>query len=278
MKRPEIFTQKTLENAMRYALCFLAVILTPLVAAPLAKLLDWVAYGQLRKFITDLITCLFWGGEVIAFYFTEKAIKKKIKKRQAERIDVLEISEKAEALGNFESSEENENYSSEVRTKKKKEKRIKTKADLLPLTTVGVLTAIVVACVLMISAQIGFKVKPFYDIGEKVTGYELLDKIGAIVKNAVKCMWILILLIVSDNLACEILSKVNGLSEKAKTWGRYLFTGVLVLLFGLYDVLAHSNPFALTYLLFYIAFTAIYYLTKKSRAKSVLLILFIYIF
>lgn len=278
MKRPEIFTQKTLENAMRYALCFLAVILTPLVAAPLAKLLDWVAYGQLRKFNTDLITCLFWGGEVIAFYFIEKAIKKKLKKRQTEKlggVDNAENSEKAENSVVFEESLES---SEEAQPKKKKEKRIKTKADLLPIKIVGILTAIVVVCILIISAQIGFKVKPFYDIGEKVTGYELLDKIASIVKNAVKCMWILILLIVSDNMAGEVLSKVNGLSEKAKTWGMYLFTGVLVLLFGLYDVLAHANPFALTYLLFYVAFTAIYYLTKKSRAKSVLLILFIYIF
>jgi hypothetical protein len=237
------------KDVMAYAICLALVIVTPFLAKPLAACFDWcylkwTSPGSLRFFFQELFTVLFWLAEITALFLLKG------------KINPTAQSEKELAIADAQTQE----------------KRI------LPLKNVGILLLITSVCILIISAQIGFKVKPFYDIGEKVTGYELLDKIAIIAKNAVKCMWILLLLKISDSMANEVLSKANGLSEKAKTWGVYLFTGVLLFIFGVYDVLASANPFALTYLAFYIAFTAIYYLTKKSGAKTILLILFTKIF
>ena len=230
MKKPILLTEKFTDNLFRYFIYFLLVAVTPFLAKPVALLFDWVAYGQLFVFLTELLTAIFWSLEFVVLIVVENRLKKQPKPAGKEP---------------------------------------------LALWRVGTLTAIAAVCVLIISAQIRFEVKPFYDIGEKVTGYELLDKIGAIVRNVVKCVWIT-LLIKAAYAAAEELSPY--LKTQDKPWIAWLIAGAALMLFGVYDVFVWKNPFKLTYLLFYAAFTAVYYFAEKRDVKTYLLILFIYIF
>ena len=249
MKKPIVLTGKFTENLFRYILYFLLVALTPFLAKPTATLFDWVSYGQLRVFFTELFTAIFWLLEFAALIVVENSLKKKL---------VPETESEAEPSG-----------------ERKKKKRVKPETPPLALWRVGALTGIVAVCILIISAQIRFEVKPFYDIGEKVTGYELLDKIGAIVRNAVKCVWITLFIKSAYAMSEELTPYIKA---QGKPWIAWLIAGGLLMLFGVYDVLVWKNPFALTYLLFYVAFTAVYYFAEKRDVKTYLLILFIYIF
>ena len=51
-------------------------------------------------------------------------------------------------------------------------------------------SAIFFTMILLMSIKIGFKVKPFYDYGEKLTGYDLMNKNGVLLKKAVRCAFI----------------------------------------------------------------------------------------
>ncbi|MBQ8229186.1 MAG: hypothetical protein IJZ32_00655 [Clostridia bacterium] len=254
MKKPIVLTGKFTENLLRYVLYFLLVAVTPLLAKPTATLFDWVSYGQLRVFFTELFTAIFWLLEFAALILIENAIRKKLSPQTEES-----------------TAEEQEEQS----PKQKKAKRVKEQVPPLAMWRVGALTAIAAVCILVISAQIRFEVKPFYDIGEKVTGYELLDKIGAIVRNVVKCVWITLLLKAAYAMSEELLP---FLKAQDKPWLGWLLAGAMLMLFGVYDVLVWKNPFAVTYLLFYATFTAVYYFAEKRDVKTYLLILFIYIF
>jgi hypothetical protein len=255
MKKPIILTGKFTENLLKYLLYFLLVVVTPFLAKPVAKLFNWVSYGQLRVFFTELFTAIFWLLEFAALILIENAVRKKLAPQTEE------IAEEAQEEQNAK--------------KKKKAKRAKAEMPPLAMWRVGALTAIAAVCILVISAQIRFEVKPFYDIGEKVTGYQLLDKIGAIVRNAVKCVWITLLLKSAYAMAEELLPCFKA---QDKPWLGWLLAGAMLMLFGVYDVFVGRNPFALTYLLFYVAFTATYYFAEKRDVKTYLLILFIYIF
>ena len=145
----------------------------------------------------------------------------------------------------------------------------------MPLRNVLILFGISILCILIVSIQTGFQVKPIYDIGEKVTGYEIWNKIGWLGKSIAKCVWILLILMCTHEIACEAL---RTLSENKQKWLIPLFTGVCLLLFGVYDVFVYDNPFAWTYLLFYVAFTAVYYLTDRNVTKTLLLVMLIYLF
>ena len=259
MKKPILLTGKFTENLLRYVLYFLLVAVTPFLAKPMATLFDWVSYGQLRVFFTELFTAIFWLLEFVALILIENAVRKKFTPQTEEVTEEITEEPQGEQLSK----------------KKKKTKRVKVEVPPLAIWRVGVLTAIAAVCILVISAQIRFEVKPFYDIGEKVTGYQLLDKIGAIVRNAVKCVWITLLLKAAYAMSEELLP---FLKAQDKPWLGWLLAGAMLMLFGVYDVLVWRKPFAVTYLLFYVAFTAVYYFTEKRDAKTYLLILFIYIF
>lgn len=147
----------------------------------------------------------------------------------------------------------------------------------LPLKNVVIISAICVACVGLVTLQIGLQVKPFYDIGKKVVGYELLHKVAIMARNAVKCGFYLFFLHYAQEYAEKICQRVQW-SEGWKKYLPYLLTGVCALAFGVYDVLLYQPIFWATYLVFCVAYTAIYFLTKRNWGKSYLLILFIYLF
>ncbi len=241
MTKPQFWTTAFIQGLIRYALCFAAVAITPLVASLFAPLFDMVAYSTLRALFTEVFTLIFWGIEVLVFGILKK-----------KRVPTVALNEE------------------------KKEPK-----PLLPIKKVWILTAICVGCILIMSAVIRFQVKIFYDFGEKFTGMEMLCKIGALVRNAVKCLWIVAMIKACKQMATEV---VKAYEKKTPVW---LWTGLFLLVFALFDIFtsAMSYPLngrqvliGLTYLLFYGSFVAVYDLTEESFAKSYFLVMLIYLF
>ena len=209
MRKAKDFTTEFWESVGVYAFSFLAVAFTPFLGRWVALLFRNLAYGQMNGFFREVTTSLLWAIELIVLGVL---LAKRKKKREPEVVS-------ADA----------------------KEPVPECKNDsLLPVKNVLIIGAITIVCILIISVQIGFKVKPFYDIGEKVTGYQLLDRLGIIIRNAVKCVWIFLILTSADRIAGELLCNVKGNIAK---YLPYLLTGVLTLGFGIYDLLWTQNPF-----------------------------------
>lgn len=273
MEEKSVLKGKIRDGVIVYGLIFLAVIVTPLLAAQLAKIFDfavleWWKHGQLRVFYTEVITALLWVAEIVGFHFLIKSLRKKkavakTAEMQAEDTPALEEA----ALANAEQAEKLQ----------KPQRPKKEKTPLLPLTNMIALFALCAACVLLLSAQIGFQVKVFYDLGERVVLSEIIDFGGITAKNIVKCIWIVLLIKASLSVS-ESLMAFSTMHENAKKWAAWIIAGAMLLVFGLYDVIVSDNKFMWTYLVFYAAFTAIYFLTNRAPVKSYLLIFFLYLF
>jgi hypothetical protein len=140
----------------------------------------------------------------------------------------------------------------------------------LPMKRVVFIGAVVAVCIVIISAQIGFQVKPFYDLGEKFNGYELMNNIGIFIRNIVKCIWIIIMIKAANSL-------VENITGKEKI--TYPVVGIILMLtLGIYDLVTGMNNLSVTYFFLYLVYGWIYVLTEKSMLKSYLLILFIFMF
>lgn len=144
------------------------------------------------------------------------------------------------------------------------------KGDELSAKRIAIITGLVVGCILVISAQIRFQVKPFYDLGEKFNGYELLVNCGVFIQNIVKCMWITLMLKAMQ----EFFENVMG---KGKLFIPVAGLAMLLTL-GIYDIVIKANNLPLTYLLLYVVYGMIYLLTDRHTIKTYLLIMFIYLF
>lgn len=145
-----------------------------------------------------------------------------------------------------------------------------TKGQELPMKRIVLIGCVVAACILLISAQIGFQVKPFYDLGEKFNGYELSNNLGIFIRNIVKCIWIVIMT-----------KAAQGFVEECANKGKMLFpvAGVILMAtLGVYDLITGMNNLSVTYFLLYVVYGEIYLLTERSMSKSYLLILFIFLF
>lgn len=144
------------------------------------------------------------------------------------------------------------------------------KGQELPIKRILILSGIVVACILVISAQIRFQVKPFYDLGEKFNGYELLNNVGIFLRNIVKCIWIVIMLKAAQSFVEQFFA-----GEKSK----YAYAGLIMMLtVGIYDIVMGMNNLAVTYLFLYLIYGMIYLLTDRNTIKTYLLIVLIYLF
>lgn len=144
------------------------------------------------------------------------------------------------------------------------------KGQELPIKRVLILSGIVAACILVISAQIRFQVKPFYDLGEKFNGYELLNNVGIFLRNIVKCIWIVMMLKAAQSF-------VEQFFEGTKS--KYAYAGLIMMLtVGIYDIVMGMNNLAVTYLFLYLIYGLIYLLTDRNTIKTYLLIVLIYLF
>ena len=278
MRKINCISNKLWRSIVCYILIFLAVILTPLLAQPIAKLFDWATLswsqeGQLRPFFVELFTAILWLLEWAGFLFLDKYLKKRMANRQenSETTNIAQEPMQEVAVGEAEKAEKKEGK------EKKKKKTISQKKPLLPLRNVAILFFIAAACIVVVTIQIGLKVKPFYELGDKTTYTKMLIKGGEVVRNLVKGIWIVSIL----KLA---LSMMEELVEQGKIKGNYasiiqwVSVCVLTVIFGIFDIFVFANPFVWTYILFYVAFTAVYFFTEQASVKSYLLICFIYIF
>jgi hypothetical protein len=149
---------------------------------------------------------------------------------------------------------------------------------LIPMKNVFMIFVGICVCILVISAQIDFQVKLFYDIGQGKGGYDLVNNISVVGKNVVKCIWIVWLLRIARAIAEDVsLLRKKETEQKSTYWAAYL---AIVMLFALMDVLVSGMPFwfAITYmLLFYPMFMAMDYLTEYSGVKAFFMIMLIYI-
>ncbi len=304
---PKFLTKKFIINAIRFVVYFLAVAITPYFAKPIAPHFDWVGYGFMRPMFVEVFTMIIWAIEAIIIALIELILRKKgITESPKKKIFVdedepsvnEEVSEKtaeegasvaessAEETHVAESSAEETSVAEKTKKKKKKRKKfsIKQWQNPLPLLNVAILTAITVVCVLIVSIIIEFQVKLFYDLGENITGHDLYLSISKIGRNAVKCFWLVAILHASAEMMGEVFKNIRFKWDKIVYW---ICVGALVMLFGLHDVFTsiygdthtrHAVAMTVTYLFFYVAFTAIYALTKKHKVKSYLLIAFIYLF
>ena len=265
----EFSKKRLLENVARFAVYFAAVIITPWIAKPLALLFDWVCYSLMIKFFEELFTIIFWIIEMCIFFVLEK-------KRREKNLALLK--EKTENEGGVYASEQENEQETQPKTDVKKEEKEKAGTPLLPLRNVLAIFACICLCVLVISAQIDFQVKLFYDIGQGKGGYDLVNYISVVGKNVVKCIWIVWILRVARIIAEEV-SFLRKKDMDQKTAYLCIYWSI-VLLFALYDVLVSgmSFGFAITYvLLFYPIFLVVDYLTKYNGVKSFFMIMLIYI-
>jgi hypothetical protein len=269
---------------IRYALIFIAVLVTPFLAQPIAKLFDWAVLswsqeGQLRPLFVELFTAIFWLAEWIGFCFLDKYLKKRF---ALENKDTLAKNQEnsealsAAAVGDVTETNEAIKENADKKRKKKREPFFE-KTPLLPLKNVVILFLIAAACIVVVTLQIGFKVKPFYELGDKTTYSQILIKGGEVLRNLAKGIWIVCILKTSLSLM-EELSKNWQMAEKHAKLLKWLSVGALSILFGVLDIILFANPFVWTYILFYAVFTAVYFFTNQAAVKSYLLICFIYIF
>ena len=143
----------------------------------------------------------------------------------------------------------------------------KTRKQQLDNKNLIALFVIVSISILVISAQIGFQVKPFYDLGMKFTGNELLEHVSVWLLSSVKCVWMVILMKASQAYG-ERFSK-----NKYIPWG-----GIgLLLTVGILDLVFVPTTLKFTYFLLNIVFGYGYKLTNQSVAKTYICILLIYI-
>ena len=274
----------------------LAILLTPFLAKPIAILFDpvvsdWWQRGDLRVFYTGLATAFLWLGEIIGLFFLDRHLQKKFNvqidpakphvarrkagaaSKQTEQVEQpAQTEQEQEAAATVENTAENAEKATPVKSAPQK-----PKTQLLGWDRIIAIFLICVACVLIVRAQIGFEVKVFYELGERVVLIDVVNFSGTAGRDIAKCGWIVLLIKASFGLFEGIFEEAK-INAKAKKVFVYLCVTALILAFGAYDVLSTQNPFAWTYLLFYVAFVALYALLNRAPIKSYLLILFIYFF
>ncbi len=277
-------------NLARLVVYMLAILLTPFLAKPIAILFDpvvsdWWQRGDLRVFYTGLATAFLWLGEIIALFFLDRHLQKKFnvqidpaKPQLAKHKAGAAPQQTAQAEQPAQTEQEQEAAVTVDKTAEKATPiKSKPKTQLLGWDRMIAIFLISVACVLIISAQIGFEVKVFYELGERVVLIDVVNFSGTAGRDIAKCGWIVLLIKAAFGLFEGIFEEAK-INTKAKKVFVYLCVTALILAFGAYDVLSTQNPFAWTYLLFYVAFVALYALLNRAPIKSYLLILFIYFF
>ncbi|MBQ5445125.1 MAG: hypothetical protein IIT48_00410 [Lachnospiraceae bacterium] len=140
----------------------------------------------------------------------------------------------------------------------------------LPFKRLLTITIIVSACIVIISAQINFKVKPFYDLGDKFNGYQLYYHLGVFLRNIIKSIWIVILI----KAITEFVETVRN-----RKYNIYPFAGIILMgTLGVADMVFKVNNLSVSFLLLYIVYGWLYLLTERNYLKTVLLVMFLIIF
>lgn len=152
-----------------------------------------------------------------------------------------------------------------------------TRGQELENRNLAIVILIIMASIFIISAQIGYQVKPFYDMGVKFTGYQLMENVGGILRNIIKCIWIVFLMSCAQNVG-ESFAEKKWNSEKGKMLKYIPWGGIAVMLtIGVYDWVCGMTTLKVTYFCMNLVFGMIYLLTHKSISKTYICVLLIYI-
>ena len=259
--------KKLLINLARFAVYMALIIITPFFADMTSPWFVQISYDQLTPFFVDIVLTLLWLIEIGIVVAIERSIKRKRAQKTA-------ATQQEDCVGKADASEELEEPCEKKTKKVKKERK---EISVLPLKNLLIIVGIILGCLIVVGFQIGLEVKPFYDMADRVTSaYAYLNNLGPIIMALAKCLWIILIL----KAALAMGEAVFGIMDDKKIqtcliWG---FATLVLLIFGLYDILFFGNKYALTYVLFYLLFPLLYALAQKSDGKYYLIILFIYIF
>ena len=142
-----------------------------------------------------------------------------------------------------------------------------SRKEELPIKNLIALTLITTACIALLSGLVGWQVKILADLGERYTGLMLELSAATWACNAVK----ILVAIMMINFFQEGMEKSKF--NKHIPWGGLL----LLLTFGLYELIMGSTNYPLVYLLYTLVYGEIHLLTHKNTIKSFLLIYLIYL-
>lgn len=145
------------------------------------------------------------------------------------------------------------------------------KKSLLTIKKILILYALVLIPIIIISGALGWEFKPIYDLGERFTGKVLYGYLAYLLFALAKTLTISLMLYGFQNFINESI-KINFKHSKFIP-----LAGIMLMLtFGLFELIAGTHDFWLVYLLFNIYFGVIFTITDDSVPKSYLLITLLY--
>ena len=269
MKTPRFLTKRFLFNFIRFIAYFAVIVISPLIGDFLGGFFNRVFYGQWVPFFSEMWECVIWLLAINGTLILNAVCRKNSRKKAA----VL-----AAENGTMQTVQQKEGDKLPERLAEKKERW----RGPLPLKNVWIMGGLCALAVLIFTVQIGFQVKPFYEIGEKNTASELVYKVMLIGQDVVKCGWIVLFMRAALAMSEEIFASLG--EDKKQRLGKWLpwlvwiVAGARLACFGVYDILVYSRNFAPTYAFFYLLFPWVYYLAKECGGRAYLVILFIYLF
>ena len=203
--------------------------------------------------------------------------------------------------------------------------------DMISTKSLIAASVIFITMIVLVTFKIGFKVKPFYDFGEKLVGYDVANNIGKLLIKITKCAFIPLICrgayilsgcagagrtaavantseadkTVSDKTAAVANTSgtdKTGRSDSDKTGKsgsdktdrsttdktgesdalgksilRYVIYFILVLAYGVFDILHFDEKLIAIYCIFYISFAALFLLMRKNYWKTYTMSLLIYL-
>lgn len=144
--------------------------------------------------------------------------------------------------------------------------------ELLPAKRVVLIGLAIVVCILLVSFETGFEVKPFYDIAHRTESRTIVNRLGILARELTVSYWILFILRLADSVGKDVAETRKH--SKVCYWAVYM--GLLAV-FAIFDVFTIPGVTYLSYILFYLFFGLVYHMVNKSLHKTFWLILLLYV-
>ncbi|MCR4608503.1 MAG: hypothetical protein K5750_02260 [Eubacterium sp.] len=270
---------KLLDGGLHYFFPILMILLLPIPIKPLADKWGYTHYSSMSTLLQGIMLTVLWPLSLILFNIYANKMKKK---------GVFTV---------FNGTD-----------------------DMISTKSLIAASVIFITMIVLVTFKIGFKVKPFYDFGEKLVGYDVANNIGKLLIKITKCAFIPLICrgayilsgcagadrtaavantseadkTVSDKTAAVANTSGTDKTGSDKTGGsnsdktgksdalgksilRYIIYFILVLAFGVFDILNFSEKLVVIYCIFYISFAALFLLMKKNYWKAYVMSLLIYL-
>ena len=287
---------KLLDGGLHYFFPILMILLLPIPVKPLADKWGYTHYSSISPLLQGIMLTVLWPLSLILFNVYAKKMKKK---------GVFTV---------FNGTD-----------------------DMISTKSVIAASVIFITMIVLVTFKIGFKVKPFYDFGEKLVGYDVANNIGKLLIKITKCAFIPLICrgayILSGCAGAGRTAAVANTSEADKTVSdktaavantsgtdktgsdktaavantsgtdrtgsdktdrsnsdktgesdalgksilRYVIYFILVLAFGVFDILHFDEKLIAIYCIFYISFAALFLLMRKNYWKTYTMSLLIYL-